>query len=235
MKENKKEKFIFMIFLIIGLLFLILGTIICIKQFNYSGKIETTGIISQIIPYTESDGDIKHNVFVTYHVNGKEYTSELNGYSTSYYVGKEIPIYYNENNIDKIGVKSLDMLMLIFPGLGFIFACVGGIPLFFMNNTKKQIQKLKEFGTRIDATYVETVINNSYTVNGRSPYNIICEWNNPADNKKYIFKSQNLWTNPESIIAEKNIKTFSVYIDMNNMRKYTIDVDELFSDIIDLR
>ncbi len=235
MKENKTEKIIFIVFLIMGLLFLGIGTVICIKTFDYSGKIETTGIISQIVPYTDSDGDIKHNVYVKYRVNGEDYNSKLNGYSSSYHVGKKIKIYYYENNINRIGVKSLDMLMLLFPGFGIIFTCIGGIPLIVKSNKKKQEKKLKEFGTRINAVYIETIINDSYTVNGRTPYYIICEWDNPTDNKKYIFKSKNLWINPETIIAEKNIKTFSVYVDMNNMHKYIVDVDELFNDIIDLR
>lgn len=40
-------------------------------------------------------------------------------------------------------------------------------------------------------------------VNGRNPYNIICEWNNPLNGEKYKFKSKNIWKNPERIIEEK--------------------------------
>ena len=234
MKENKTEKIVFLLFLTIGLLFLIIGTVICIKTFNYSDKIETIGIISRMIPYTDND-DTNYNVYVRYRVDGEYYDSKLTGYSSSYKVGKKIKIYYHKDNVYKIGVKSLDILMLLFPGLGLIFVCVGGIPLIIKSNKKKAEKKLKEIGTRIDATYVETVTNSTYTVNGKSPYNIICEWDDPSDNKKYIFKSKNIWINPESIINEKNIKTFSVYIDMNNKRKYIVDIDELFNNIIDLR
>lgn len=235
MTENKTEKIVFLLFLVLGLLFLAIGIVICIKTFDYQGKVETTGIISQMVPYTDSDGDTSYNVYVKYRVDGEEYNSKLSGYFSSYYVGKEIKIYYDKNNVNNISAKSLDMLMLLFPGFGLIFVCIGGIPLIIKSNKKKQEKKLREFGTRIDAVYIETTINNAYSVNGRLPYNIICEWDNPADNKKYIFKSKNLWINPESLIAEKNIKTFSVYIDMNNMHKYVIDVDELCNDIIDLR
>ena len=230
MEENKTEKIVFLLFLVIGLLFLVIGTVICIKAFDYSDKIETIGTISQIVPRADSDGNTNYNVYVKYQVSGEEYTAKLNGYSSTYRVGKEIKIYYDKNNINSIGVKSLDYIMLVFPGLGLIFACIGGTSLAVKNGKKRKDKRLKEIGTRIDALYTETTINSTYAVNGRSPYNIMCEWNNPADGKKYVFKSQNLWINPETKIAEKGIKTFPVYVDMNNLKKYAVDVDALFDD-----
>ena len=71
-------------------------------------------------------------------------------------------------------------------------------------------------------------------MNQKNPYYIICEWYNQADNKKYIFKSKNIWINPENTIQEKNIKQFPVYIG-NNMKKYVVDIDVLTKDIVDLR
>ena len=66
-----------------------------------------------------------------------------------------------------------------------------------------------------------------YRVNGRHPYRIICEWSNPLDNKKYIFKSKNIWINPEDIIIERDIQQFPVYINRDNMKKYVVDIDIL--------
>lgn len=65
--------------------------------------------------------------------------------------------------------------------------------------------------------------------------NIICEWNNSLDNKKYIFKSKNIWMNPKNIIEERNIKQFPIYIDKNNKKKYVIDIDSLKEEVVDLR
>ena len=49
----------------------------------------------------------------------------------------------------------------------------------------------------------------------------------PIDQKKYIYKSVNLWTDPEDIIRQKNIKTFPVYIDRKNKKKYVVDIEIL--------
>ncbi len=237
MKENKLENLIWIIFASIGTIFVIIGLIVFVVNiFNYKNKVDTVGTITEISFYYSDD---KHNrnyeVYVSYIVDGKEYESKLNGYSSSFYEGKEINIYYDKDNPSKIGVKSLDLLFLIFPGIGLIFLIIGGTGILIKINKKKSEITLKENGKVIYANYLETVLNTSYRVNGKYPYNIICEWNNTLDSKKYLFKSKNIWINPESIIKEKDIKQFPVYIDNNNKKKYVIDIDILTENIVDLR
>lgn len=234
MKENKIENLVWIIFAGIGAIFVLIGTVVCINIFNYNNKIETTGIITDISSYKGTDGDRKYSVYVSYNVNGKEYESELNTYSSSFYEGKEIEIYYDKDNPNKIGSKSLDLIFLIFPGCGLLFLIIGGTGIAIKIKGKMSERKLKETGERIYADYVETNINTSYTVNDRCPYIIICKWNNPIDNKTYMFKSKNIWINPESIILEKNIKQFPVYLDKNNRNNYVIDIDILNEYIVDL-
>ncbi len=220
MKENKLENLIWIIFASMGAIFVIIGLVIFSNVFNYTNKVDTVGTITEISSYRNTNHNRNHEVYVSYTVEGKEYESILNSYSSSFYEGKEIEIYYDKDNPSKIGVKSLDLLFLIFPGIGLIFIIIGGTGILVKINKK-----------RLD---IETVLNTSYRVNGRHPYNIICEWNNPLDGNKYIFKSKNIWINPENIIEEKNIQQFPVYID-NNKKKYTIDIEILTENIVDLR
>ena len=234
MKENKVENLIWIIFAIVGAIFVIIGLTVMKNKLNYENKVDTKGTITEILSYRDSTGDEEHEVYVSYTVGGRRYRAKLNGYSSSFYEGKEIKIYYDKDNPSKIGVKSLDLLFLIFPGIGLIFLIIGGTGILVKINKRKLEKRLKENGELIYANYVETVLNTSYRVNGKCPYNIICEWNNPLDNNKYIFKSKNIWINPENIIKEKNIKQFPVYID-NNKKKYTIDIEFLTKNIVDLR
>ena len=150
MKKRKvkiNEFLILLIFglswLVSGLIMFVVGILICIETFDYSDKIETTGVISQIIPYTDSDGDKSYHVYIKYYVNGDEYNSEFGGYSSSYYVGKEIKIYYDKNNVDEIGDKSLDLLFLMFPGFGLSFMGVGVILLIINNDRNRKKTKKK--------------------------------------------------------------------------------------------
>ena len=234
MKENKLENLIWTIFASIGAIFVIIGLVVFGSVFNYENKVDSVGTITEILSYRSTNHNINHEVYVSYTVEGKEYKSRLNSYSSSFYEGKEIDIYYDKDNPNKIGVKSLDLLFLIFPGIGLIFLIIGGTGILVKINKKKSEENLKENGKLIYANYVETVLNTSYRVNGKCPYNIICEWNDTLDNKKYIFKSKNIWINPEKIIKEKDIKQFTVYID-NDRKKYVIDVDILTENVVDLR
>ncbi len=232
MKENKLENLVWIIFVGIGLIFVIIGFVMFGSVFDYTNKVDTIGTITKISTYRSSsqnsNGNQKesHDVYVSYIVEGKEYESELNGYASNFYEGKEIEIYYDKDNPNKIGMKSLDLLFLLFPGIGLISLVIGVTGILVKINKRKLEKKLKQNGNLIYANYNETVLNTAYQINRQSPYNIICEWSDPLDDRKYIFKSKNIWTNPEKIIKEKNIKQFPVYID-DNKNKYIVDIDIL--------
>jgi len=229
MKANKVEAFIFKFFFLIGMFFFIIGLFICYKLIDPKGKIETKGIISDI-EKIKSGNEYKYNVYVKYIVEDKEYISSLNLYSSDYYIGKEINIYYLEDNPTKIGSKIGDYLFLIFPGLGLIFILIGGIWFIIDINRKNKRKILLKKGNYIWADYIETVYNNQYKVNGQSPYNIICQWENPEDSKLYTFKSENLWFNPKEIINRNNIKNFPVYVENKNLKNYYVDIESIKED-----
>lgn len=226
MKDNKKETLMWIIFAIVGAIFVAVGLILFGSVFNSANKVETTGIITRISLSGSSENE-SYKVYVSYVVKGDEYESILNGYSSSFYEGKEVEIYYDKDNPNKIGMKSLDLLILIVPGIGLIFLIIGGTGILLKVSKKKLEKRLKKDGKLIYADYDETIINTSYSINGRHPYKIICEWINPVDNEEYMFKSRNIWINPEDIIEERNIKQFPVYIDKNNKKKYVVDIDIL--------
>lgn len=233
MKENKIEKLILIVFATIGSLFLITGLIISINRFNYKNKIETIGIITEISKDGRNSDKDNYNVYVSYKVGKENFESRLNGYSKSFYEGKEIKIYYDKNNPSVIGMKSIDLLFLVFPGIGLIFFVIGVIGLLIKLRKKSKTKRLKNSGKKVYANYIETAINTSYSVNGKNPYYIICEWINPKDNKRYIFKSENIWIDPTEIVENENIKQFPVYIDIKN--NYLVDLDDLTKNIVDLR
>lgn len=234
MKASKAENLIWIIFGSIGIVFVIVGIVLFSYIFNYENKIETKGVITNISSYKKSNGERANDVYVSYYVDGKKYESKLNGYSSSFKEGKEIDIYYDKDNPNEIGSKSINLVFLVFPAIGIIFIIISGIGIYFKIKNKNLEKKLKENGTVIYANYIETIVNTGYSVNGRNPYNIICEWNNPEDNKKYILKSKNIWVNPEFLITQKNIKTLPVYINMKNKNQYVIDINSLTENVVDL-
>lgn len=234
MKENKIVTFIWTIFMIIGLIFCIIGAISLVFIFNTDKK-EVIGTITQIEYYRDYDGDESHRVMVKYEVDGKVYNTRLNEYSSSYSEGDEIKIYYDEDNPKKISGNLKWLVGAIFIGIGTIFFVIGIIGTTYGINKSKKISRLKMTGTLVYGEYIETILNMSYSVNRRHPYQIICKWINPMDNKTYLLKSENIWVNPEKIIQEKGITTFPIYMNPKNMKQYVIDTEMLTKDIVDLR
>lgn len=235
MKQNKTEYFIYSAFIIMGIIVLAVALYI----FNTSitsreDRIETTGIITKIEIYRDRNNETYHNVFVSYSVNGKGYVSELDVWVSGFYEGKEIKIYYDKNDPTKIGSTASDFMMIFLLILPTIFIIIGLVGIIKKINNYKKKKILKQTGDVVYANYIETRINYGYSVNRRHPYNIICEWYNPSDSKKYIFKSDNLWYNPENIINERNIKTFPVYINRENIEEYVVDIEQITEDIVDL-
>ena len=224
MKGDKALKFLWGTFTTMGAIIVIIGLIVFFSVCNYKNKVDTVGIII----------DTGNETTVSYSVEGEEHESSFSGYSSSFHVGDEIEIYYDKDDVNKIGSKSLDLVYLILPGIGSIFLLIGVIGLAFLLHKKKKEKNLRENGELVYATYSETILNVNVRVNGRYPYNIIVEWNNPEDEKKYLLKSKNIYFNPEMLIEERNIKTFPVYINPNNKKQYFVDVDILNEDVVDL-
>lgn len=225
MNGEKTLKFLWGTFTTIGAIIVIIGLIVffCIYN-NYKNKVDTLGII------TNAGG----RTTVSYNVEGEEHESSFSGYSSSFHLGDEIEIYYDKEDVNKIGSKSLDLLYLILPGIGSVFLLIGVIGLGVLSHKKNKEKDLRENGELVYATYLETIINRNVMVNGRNPYNVIVQWNNPEDGKKYLLKSKNIYFNPERLIEERNIKMFPVYINPNKKKQYFIDVDILKEYVVDL-
>lgn len=234
-KGNTIPYFVFGMFMVVGLLFFMLGIYIMISQnISKENRVYTTAIIERIDRHTDSDGDTHYDVFISYDVDGKIYQRELNSYMSGYYEGKKIEVYYDKNNPSTVKTESSIIGMLIFAGLGLVIFVIGFIGLLrgFIKKRKNKILKIT--GKPIYATYVSIQLNTSYSVNGINPYNIICEWDDPNTNKKYLFKSENLWFNPEQYILQNNITTFTVFINPNNIKEYIVDISSIKNNVVDL-
>ena len=139
MRANSKQV-VFLIFAIIGLILMVVGTVICSKVFEYSDKVETTAIITDFESYQEyvnGRTHTRHKTHITYDVEGYSYTNVVKMYSSSWNVGDEIEIYYDIDNPQNVGSKDTDWVLLVIPCLGLIFLGLGSITLFVTR--KKQM------------------------------------------------------------------------------------------------
>lgn len=228
--KNIKDYLVTIVLLSVGIIFLIIGIFINSEVFLIpeQDRVYTNAIITHIDIDHDSNEDTTHEVYIKYSADGKEYESELNMYSSSYYEGKEIEVYYDKNNPSNVETdEANNMLSIILIAIGGSFALISGIVLFIQLRNSSISRKLQRNGLRIDAVYIETILNTTYEVNGMSPYKIICKWKNPNTGIEYEFKSNNIWDNPQYAIENNNITKIPVYIDPENPEKYYVDVKEI--------
>lgn len=220
---NKKINRLYILFLIIGIIITSIGLYTAIKTLDNSNKVDTIGTITSIVSTSSDTPD----VYVTYNVDGKRYTSVMRGYSSTFYEGKKIDIYYMKNDPNTIGSKKLELLLLLIPFMGLIFLLIGGTNIFKIISNKKKKERLIKTGTKIEATYLETTTNFHVNILGRNPSNIICEYDDPISKNTYRFKSERLWYDPSLYISDCEIETFTVYVNKDNMKDYYVDIEEL--------
>ena len=96
-----------------------------------------------------------------------------------------------------------------------------------MLQKKKETQQLLENGRYILAEICEIVPNYTIRVNRKHPYVIHCKYE-AIDGTVHIFKSRNLFFNPESLLKGTSVK---VYTDGKNYKKYYVDIDEVLPKI----
>ena len=117
-------------------------------------------------------------------------------------------------------------------GLGFIlggvmwFAMGVGFGLVFLLKpvrNKRKAEQLLEVGMRIDTKFFNVELNQTIRVNGKSPYIIQSIWQDPSTGERHIFRSENIWYNPERFVPDR----ITVRIDPENKRNYVMDTSFL--------
>lgn len=233
MKPEKIINILWAIFITIGTIFIVVGIVLFVAFSDSSDdKAETTAIITDIVYRGRSGRDKNYDVIVDYEIDGEKYTSRLNAYSSSFYEGKEIQISYDINNPHRVYAEfDYAMFMLIFSGIGSVFFIIGAVGLIEGKVKLNRVKDLRNNGEVIYADYLEISVNPHIRVNYRCPFVIVCEWKNPTNGERYLFRSENIWEDPEYIIKEKDIRKFPVYVKPDCYKKYVMDIDEIKNEI----
>lgn len=229
MKKDKTPGFVLGLFGVIGLVFVIAGIFWIVSVNNFKKiAVETVAEITTIDTYRDSDGDRHHTVYVDYSYDGTSYDHvSLGFYSSNMYEGKEIELLLDPNNPRKISAKDEGYFGgIIFIIMGTVFGGVGLISLISSIKRNSKKKKLLEQGYYVVAIVESIDVNTSYTVNGRHPYLIYCVYQDPYSGMLYRFKSENLWTNPESVIQPGY--GITVYVMPNDFSTYYVDVESIF-------
>lgn len=228
MKRKQSERFISILFSVLGLAIIVGGIFLQIANnaFLKSAK-ETSATITAIETSRDSDGDTNHTVYVEFSVGDKYYSGALGEWQSGMHTGDSAKVYYNPDNPNEFQGGSAGFIGYILVAFGLIFFFVGAGMIYFKALRQNKNKKLLEKGIRLDAEINSVAINQSYAVNGRHPYVLDCTYVDPATHKMFSFRSENLWFDPEPIMRSLGITTATVYMDPNDSNRYYVNLEGL--------
>lgn len=223
-----------LVFGLVGLVFFLIGAGFLAEHAAFLQRsVETDAVIAEIRPYRTDDGTSYH-VYVQYAVGDDLYETRLGSYSSTMRVGQTVSVRYDPEHPGQVRGALWWLFPVIFGGIGLVFLSVLLILWLVVRKNRRQAARLLAYGTEVTARISEVQRNPNLHVNGRHPYLLICSWKNPEDGKTYLFRSGNLWFNPEPILQERRLTTLPVYIDPYDKKKYHVALDAVQQDVVAL-
>ena len=105
--------------------------------------------------------------------------------------------------------------------MGLVFSLVGGGVFYFTARAKRRRAELRRHGTPVEATIQSIEQNRSVSTNGKHPYHITAQWQNPATLQIHVFTSENIWYDPAQYVTRP---TITVLIDREDPQNHLVDI-----------
>ena len=229
--KQKRNSFMVLfcgIFLVVGAIFSAVGITMALADSGFRERAEEiTAEITGISSYRASDGDRRHNVYVTYQYGGRIYEDiELNFYRSGMYEGQEISLLCDPENPGHVkspgGMLLLEMVFLL---IGILFMGIALVFIAVSRNKARRRKKILSSGKRLSAIVEQIAVNTSYVMNGRNPYQIYCYYRDEYKDVIYRFKSEDLWINPNVVLQPGD--TIDVYVDGEDYSRYHVDAESI--------
>lgn len=210
--------------MLVGAYFLLTGTQDFLKT-----AVSAQGTVVELQRSRSSDSDTYAPVveFQTKDGSTVEFISSTSSNPPSYSRGETVEVLYQETSPERAKIKGFFALWggaLIVGIIGAIIFLIGFSIIFFGIKKSKTIEDLKKNGTRVNAEFQSVELNTTLKINGRHPYHILAQWQNPTTTEIHIFNSDNLWFDPTDYIKTDMIE---VLVDMQNPKKYHVDTSFL--------
>ena len=137
----KSAKIVGIVFAVCGILFAIIGTVSGIVRLMEKDDCKyATAYIVKIDEKKTGDPEfpIEYTTYVEFDINGNRITTKLNTYNSSFYIGKEIEVYYFENDLQTVYENGSEALFIVYALGGVVFAAIG---LLLIIKNKRSMQE----------------------------------------------------------------------------------------------
>jgi len=216
-----------------GLIMLLVSGITFFNARNFiRDSVATTGTVVDLVledSISDDSGPVYYPVvsFMTNNGETVEFKASYGSNPPRHPRGDEVEVRYDP--YDPYGARldsffALWVIPVIFGAIGFVIIDAGITILVISALSSRKEKWLRESGKAITTEFQGVEVNTSVRVNNRHPYQIVSQWLDPATNEVYVFKSKNIWFNPEEFIQSNEIR---VLMDPNNPKKYLMDTSFL--------
>lgn len=157
-----------------------------------------------------------------------EFISSVGSNPPSYAKGEKVEVLYLADNPRDAKINGFFSLWggpLIVGGIGLALLLAGGGIVLVSRLIQRNHEHLKKYGVPVEAVFQSVALNNSISINGRHPFRVLAQWQNPSTSEVHIFESSNLWFDPSPYI--KGGPRITVYLDRKNPKKYYVDLSFL--------
>jgi len=191
--------------------------------------IKTEGTVVELVRSQSSDSTTYRPVvqFNSQNDQAVEFVSSTGSNPPSYSKGDKIEVLYHSKDPQNAKINDFFSLWggpVIFGGMGGVFFLVGvGIILVGALKDRKD-EYLKKNGMTIETEYQRVELNTALSVNGKHPFRVLTQWQNPLTSELHVFTSNNIWFDPTGYIKTETIK---VFIEKGNPKKYYVDLSFL--------
>ncbi len=214
------------IFFAVGLSFLLAGVIHCLSFNAFKNRAvlidaQITRIIVNYVTRTDTGKRSDCDVWVSYTIDGKEYETKLNYYTSGMREGDTVEIFVDPDDPADIETDTL-ILDIVFIGLGGVFTIIGGCFLVSHVSRLSRRKRLLREGEQLAAT-ITNIRQSNVLVNGRHPYRAECEYTDQFSGEKYLFSSDSVMSDISGLVGS----TVTVYADRSDRRKYYVDIGGL--------
>ncbi|MFJ3487341.1 DUF3592 domain-containing protein [Pseudomonas sp. NPDC090202] len=225
------------VFSLIKYIFLFLGIVtLVITAVTYQGRndfldsaLPAEGIVVSF-QVKRSDGSTYYNPVVEFADRDGEkrsFVSSTGSNPPAYKKGESVDVLYAPHAPEEATINSFFELwggVVISAILGTVFSSVGALMFLMARFKRKRKEQLMKIGVTVGAQLQSVERNGRFSMNGRNPYIITCQWTNPETYAIHRFESENIWFDPSEYITRE---TIDVYVKPGNLRVYYVDVSFL--------
>ena len=191
------------------------GTVVDFETERSTSDGKTKTMYSPVIRYATQDGQTL------------TFTSGSSSSSPAYDRGEKVKVLYSKITPEK---ARLDSFMenwfgpLILGFFGVLALLIGWFMFFGGLKNRKVRQWLQVHGNKVQTRFKGVEQNTSLEVNGKSPWRVCSDWQDPATQKTHLFYSDNIWFDPTDYCKQD---TVSALVNPADPRQYHLDTSFL--------